>query len=219
MEKTILTRDQACFLEWFKKSALRTEFYLSGGTALAEFYLHHRYSEDLDFFIEKEFPQIEIERLIQEAKKILGAEEIVYQRRYDRRIFYFHFPKKENLKIEFTQYPFKQIEKPTQIDGLLIDSFRDIAVNKLITMFDRTEAKDFFDLYWIAKKRFSFNELRQGVQKKFDLKFDDLSLGSEFAKVKDISFQRIRSIKKATDEEIKHFFEKQSRALMPKIFY
>jgi len=27
---------------------------LSGGTALSEFYLHHRFSEDLDFFSEKE---------------------------------------------------------------------------------------------------------------------------------------------------------------------
>jgi hypothetical protein len=26
-------------------------FYLTGGTALDRFYLHHRYSEDLDFFI------------------------------------------------------------------------------------------------------------------------------------------------------------------------
>ena len=30
-------------------------FYLTGGTALAEYYLRHRLSEDLDFFAEKEF--------------------------------------------------------------------------------------------------------------------------------------------------------------------
>ena len=30
-------------------------FYLTGGTALAEYYLQHRLSEDLDFFAEKEF--------------------------------------------------------------------------------------------------------------------------------------------------------------------
>ncbi|MBI5729257.1 MAG: nucleotidyl transferase AbiEii/AbiGii toxin family protein [Candidatus Magasanikbacteria bacterium] len=30
-------------------------FYLTGGTALAEYYLHHRYSEDLDFFSEASF--------------------------------------------------------------------------------------------------------------------------------------------------------------------
>ena len=30
---------------------LDVDFYLSGGTALGRFYLHHRYSEDLDFFV------------------------------------------------------------------------------------------------------------------------------------------------------------------------
>jgi hypothetical protein len=30
------------------------DFYLTGGTALAEFYLQHRLSEDLDFFSEQE---------------------------------------------------------------------------------------------------------------------------------------------------------------------
>jgi predicted nucleotidyltransferase component of viral defense system len=30
-------------------------FYLTGGTALAAYYLRHRLSEDLDFFAEKEF--------------------------------------------------------------------------------------------------------------------------------------------------------------------
>ncbi|MCD4795127.1 MAG: nucleotidyl transferase AbiEii/AbiGii toxin family protein [Bacteroidales bacterium] len=28
-------------------------FYLTGGTALVRFYLNHRYSEDLDFFVNK----------------------------------------------------------------------------------------------------------------------------------------------------------------------
>ncbi|MEW5692252.1 MAG: nucleotidyl transferase AbiEii/AbiGii toxin family protein [Candidatus Hydrogenedentota bacterium] len=30
------------------------KFYLTGGTALSEFYLKHRISEDLDFFCENE---------------------------------------------------------------------------------------------------------------------------------------------------------------------
>lgn len=30
---------------------LEVDFYLSGGTALSRCYLHHRYSDDLDFFV------------------------------------------------------------------------------------------------------------------------------------------------------------------------
>jgi len=36
-----------------KEQVISHNFYLSGGTALAEFYLQHRWSEDLDFFSEK----------------------------------------------------------------------------------------------------------------------------------------------------------------------
>lgn len=35
--------------------SLRETFYFGGGTALSVFYLNHRYSDDLDFFSEKEF--------------------------------------------------------------------------------------------------------------------------------------------------------------------
>jgi predicted nucleotidyltransferase component of viral defense system len=37
------------FLQWFV--SLDLPFYLTGGTALGRFYLNHRYSNDLDFFV------------------------------------------------------------------------------------------------------------------------------------------------------------------------
>jgi len=52
MAKTILTPIQQSLLSALsKESTVVDNFYLSGGTALAEFYLYHRYSEDLDFFL------------------------------------------------------------------------------------------------------------------------------------------------------------------------
>jgi predicted nucleotidyltransferase component of viral defense system len=51
MGKEILTTQQNKFIEFFKnEQALNKYFYLTGGTALAAFYLNHRKSEDLDFF-------------------------------------------------------------------------------------------------------------------------------------------------------------------------
>ncbi|MEK7458532.1 MAG: nucleotidyl transferase AbiEii/AbiGii toxin family protein, partial [Patescibacteria group bacterium] len=51
MGKTILTPNQHKLLECAAQSSgIVDTFYLTGGTALAEFYLHHRLSEDLDFF-------------------------------------------------------------------------------------------------------------------------------------------------------------------------
>jgi predicted nucleotidyltransferase component of viral defense system len=45
--KLYLLQDK--FLTWFRLFQL--PFYLTGGTALGRFYLNHRYSEDLDFFV------------------------------------------------------------------------------------------------------------------------------------------------------------------------
>ena len=217
MGETILTKDQRFFLKEFAKSPLTPFFYLTGGTALAEFYLMHRYSDDLDFFTNQaDFPQIEVEGFVRQIAILLKAE-ADYKRLYDRRIFYFQFKEqKEELKIEFTSYPFPQINPPQKKAGIFADSLQDIAVNKMMAMIDRTEPKDFFDLYWLIKEHFSVKELIDGVKRKFGFHIDLLSIGSDFAKVKNMSFP-IRKIKSVSDEEIIKFFEDQSRALKPNI--
>jgi len=50
MTNEVLTPLQAAFLERFFASQVGQRFFLTGGTALAAFYLHHRRSEDLDLF-------------------------------------------------------------------------------------------------------------------------------------------------------------------------
>lgn len=50
------TREQKIILDEVKQSDfLKSHFYFTGGTALSAAYLHHRYSDDLDFFSEKQF--------------------------------------------------------------------------------------------------------------------------------------------------------------------
>jgi len=54
MARTILSPNQTRLLEIIANDKeICHRFYLTGGTALAEFYLHHRLSEDLDFFFRK----------------------------------------------------------------------------------------------------------------------------------------------------------------------
>jgi hypothetical protein len=48
--KGLLTPIQQAFLTAFAELPDQAQFYLAGGTALAEFYLGHRTSFDLDFF-------------------------------------------------------------------------------------------------------------------------------------------------------------------------
>ena len=46
----LLTPFQQQIVKGISKSPLQDHFYLTGGSALAAFYLHHRYSLDLVFF-------------------------------------------------------------------------------------------------------------------------------------------------------------------------
>lgn len=64
MGRAILSPRQLTFLDVVKASPNITEaFTLSGGAALAAFYLHHRLSEDLDFFSQEEVDPLAIEAL------------------------------------------------------------------------------------------------------------------------------------------------------------
>lgn len=58
MAKSLLSINQKLFLNFVNGEKLIYDFfYLTEGTALSEFYLHHRYSEDLDFFLKKNLKQ------------------------------------------------------------------------------------------------------------------------------------------------------------------
>lgn len=78
MEKTILTPKQLEFLELVKvEPEITKRFYLTGGTALAEFYLKHRLSEDVDLFTEEnEVDQKLVESYLKKISVILSVKKI-----------------------------------------------------------------------------------------------------------------------------------------------
>ena len=50
----LFTQEQKLIFDQIKNNQYLTDnFYFTGGTALSYFYLNHRYSEDMDFFSEK----------------------------------------------------------------------------------------------------------------------------------------------------------------------
>jgi hypothetical protein len=63
MAKNILTPLQQKFLSAVSgNKKIPSSFYLTGGTALAAYYLKHRYSEDLDFFSKTNIDILSIEK-------------------------------------------------------------------------------------------------------------------------------------------------------------
>lgn len=216
MEQTLLTSEQQVVLELFaKESTLRDEYYLSGGTALAEYYLQHRDSDDLDFFADTKTDIIFIESFVNKLTQRFGAPAARMEHIHDRRLFFLPLNEGE-LKLEFTSYPFLALDKRTQKNGVFIDSLRDITANKLAALLDRFEPKDFVDLYFLLQNR-SLEDIRSDVEKKFGLTVSPLFLGGELAKVRRIEIlPRMR--KPLTIEELKKFFTKLATELRPTVF-
>lgn len=122
MKSSILTQTQLRLLEIIGENAwLQKTFYLTGGTALAGFYLQHRYSEDLDFFSEQEFDAAEVPIFLKSRQADLGIVSIDIQQSLNRNLFFLHL-KDEIIKTEFTYFPFSRIEQGSAVMQIQIDS-------------------------------------------------------------------------------------------------
>ena len=124
-------------------------FFLTGGTALAAFHLHHRISEDLDLFVRREDLDFGILfRGLSENLKKFGDVEMALASKSFLRIF-LHAPngRWDRLKIEFAREVPAQIASPLTIDHVIVDSLEDIATNKISAILGRDKPRDLFDLY------------------------------------------------------------------------
>ncbi len=177
-------------LELFKKSPLRKDFYWTGGTLLSFYYLHHRQSNDLDFFSEKKFQGNRIVRFINSLKKELKLPSVSEKKIFDRQEFILQ--NKGKLRLEFVFYDFPRIKKGKKWQGIQIDSLDDIAANKVMSLFDRNDPKDLFDLYFlIAKENYTIEKLLKLAEKKFGVSFEKSSFLSEAHK----SMKDLKSLK------------------------
>lgn len=208
---TIITLEQELLLEKFRKDKfLSSNFYFTGGTALSLHYLQHRKSVDLDFFSDHEFnPQVIIDTI--NAWKKESPFTIDYLVVENTHIFNLIFPNKQATKIDFAFYPYKQVKQGQIIDGIRVDSLMDIAINKLLTVEQRAEVKDFVDLYFLLED-FSIWDLLEGVKVKFKLKIDPFILGSDLLKVESFDYLP-EMIKPLTLEGLKLFFQEKAKQM------
>ena len=186
------------------------DFYLTGGTALAAYYLGHRVSDDLDFFAFAEPDRQFLHAFANTIQREIDAANARYERLHDRSMFFYQLPG-GILKVEFARYPFRQLEPPMARPGIRVDSLRDIAANKLMAILERFEPKDFVDLYFVLQQR-ELDAIRKDAQQKFGHAIGDLFLGGELAKIGRLSALP-RMLKPLTTEELKSFFSEQARRL------
>lgn len=220
MIKTILNPFQQKILQFFKASILSKKFYLSGGTALAEFYLQHRFSEDFDFFTQDELDLEQLKKFINFLAKKTEVTEIEFQHGFGLYTFFLKDKRKSlKHKIDFGQYPFGPIEKLKQYNGIFVESLYDIAVNKVQTIAFRPRLRDFIDVYFILQKEknWNFQGLLRKSFEKFEMKVDNLQLGENLLQVKNLR-DMPRMIKSVDISKVKSYFLNELNKLESEIW-
>jgi len=158
-------------LQLITEPTIEEQFFLTGGTALSTFYLHHRMSNDLDLF---SLQQVNLPEIWYWIRGLWPGESVVIKEAP-------HFLSCLILetKIDLVIDPLSIKEKrPIKLfengHHLQIDTIQSIVSNKLCACVSRTEPKDYVDLYAIFKKLPEIKfETVYDLAKKKDAIFDD----------------------------------------------
>lgn len=149
--EAVLTPLQRDILRAFGTVRDSRVFYLSGASALAAFYTGHRRSNDLDLFTD-------VEPLIEPASDGLvealtgSGMECQPVRRYRTFAEYTVRRREEATRVELVRdSPFHLDPRDLTYEGVRIDSFRDLAANKLQAAFGRAEPRDLVDIYVLVR--------------------------------------------------------------------
>ncbi len=168
--KGILSVFQRAFLHLFAGLPDQERFYLTGGTALAEYYLAHRLSNDLDLFTSEAGLIIPFSYRVEQAVQS-GGMEIRAVRRFASFVEFQVTQGKEQLKIDLAlDSPYRFAPAEVGDAGVLVNDFTDIQADKTLAFFGRVEPRDAIDLYFLLQ-RTSLEELAKLARHK-DTGFD-----------------------------------------------
>jgi predicted nucleotidyltransferase component of viral defense system len=216
--KGIITDLQREILIIFSEIHDSKMFYLTGGTALAEFYLGHRKSFDLDIFTTEKGLIIPFSYAFEQELKKNFLVKVV--RRYETFVEFEVSAKGDSTKVQLAyDSPFR-FENPIDSDiGVKVNDYTDLIVDKLLAFFGRAEPRDAIDLFFILKKEDFWKLIELAKQK--DPGFDLYWLAIALHKIKnfpdDLRDWPVDTIKKVDIKELKGLLLNLSREIMDKI--
>lgn len=143
-----------------------TGFYLSGGTAASRGYLQHRFSDDLDYFVNDDNRfGLWAERIIQALNMEWHCDVLMKEERFVRLNL---VQKDVSLKIEMINDVPARVGD-VQIHSILgrLDSAENILANKVTALLDREEPKDLADIWgFCCQKNLSLQSAITDAQSK-----------------------------------------------------
>ena len=146
----VLSDNQRTLLKLSEDARICQIFYLSGGTASWNFIWQHRLSEDLTFFRRRIWTGRHL-CSIEKIQNAAGITSVRYEQSFNRNLFFLELEKDE-IKTEFTYFPFPRIEQKKSLVTCILIVLIDIAVNKYLPSIKKPRSRDFIDLYCILKE-------------------------------------------------------------------
>lgn len=205
------------FLDAFFRSRLKSVFYLTGGTALARFYFHHRKSIDLDLFTnQKDVSFDEVNRVVFRIGSNLGWNLKSQITTNEFLQYIFVDANGMQLKIDIVRDIPVHFGDIKEEGSMRIDALENIGSNKITAIFGRTDAKDFIDLYWILQKsNFTIDHLFDLAKKK-DAGLIELYFSYALAHVHDVTVFPVM-LEPLEWEKIKSYFIKLSEYMLSRV--
>ncbi len=164
-----------------QNKTIQKDYYFTGGTALSVFHLHHRTSDDLDFFSQKDVPVDFTNPLV---GKVADKLKLSVTFTTIENTFFYELSDKASTKImiDFASYPYTRLETGLRYQNVSVDGILDIGANKIAAINNRDEVKDFVDCFFIMK-HYTIWDLLRAYEQKFSQQLDLVLFASNLLKV------------------------------------
>ena len=147
----VLNQIQTAFLSEFGSLPDAEAFYLTGGTALAEFYLGHRLSYDLDLCTGEHGLIRPFCASLERSLAQSGFSLRPVRRHESFADYELHF-EGDSLRVQLAyDTPFR-FAQPVPTPLCPVNDYTDIVVDKLLAFFGRAEPRDAVDMYFILQE-------------------------------------------------------------------
>jgi hypothetical protein len=217
--KGVLTQIQRQALTLFATLPDQEHFYLAGGTALAEFYLGHRLSFDLDLFTGETDLVLPFSYRIEASGRQQGLQLSVI-RRFATFVEFHLATEMETLRMDLAlDSPF-HFEPPILSEhGVHVSSFLDLMADKVLAYYGRAEPRDAVDLYFLLQQanRESLLDLASRKDPGFDLYWFAVALNKAAAFPDELERWPIKMLANLEPVILKQVFLDWALDLMAKI--
>lgn len=183
--RNVITPAQAAILSAFAQAPDSGRFYLTGGTALSEFYYGHRKSYDLDFFTTLQGLVLPFSHAVEDVLARQGITAKPTRRLHSFAEFLCTVegrPDDGGTRLQLAcDSPFRFADPLPTPYGVMVNDYEDLIVDKLLAFFGRWTHRDTVDLYFILQREDPRRLLAQALRK--DPGFDRYWLAVALAQV------------------------------------